>query len=139
MPTATPPGERLTDIIGKMVHGEVNARRTLSRGLILTYMTPEPGTPREQARWSLSAARLNHWPDDKELEIVLGCLRSAWSLHPRMLVYDDAGDWTRREVQTRLGPLGEFTINWREWPIREVFGAPAGLAETLRQALARRE
>jgi hypothetical protein len=132
-----PETERLVDIIGQMVHGGVNARRTLSRGLIITYMTPEPDMARERARWSLTAARLNLWPDDKELQIVFGCLRSAWSRHPRMLVYD-ASDWTKREVQTRQGVLGSFVIYWREWPVREVFSAPAHLQETLRSALARR-
>lgn len=101
-------------------------------------MTPEPGTPRGKQIWSLSAARLNHWPDDKELQIVLDCLYRAWRTHPVVLIYD-ASDWTRRQVETRRGPLGEFVIYWREWPIREMFTAPAGLAETLRQALARRK
>lgn len=113
--------ERLTNIIGQMVHGGVNARRTLSRGLIISYFTPEPDTPREQQRYVLSAARLNVWPDDQELKVVY-----------------DATSWTRREVQTRRGVVGSFVIYWRQWPVREVFVAPANLQETLRAALARR-
>lgn len=41
--------ERLATIIAAMVHGEANAHRGLSRGLILSYRVPDAGTPREQA------------------------------------------------------------------------------------------
>ena len=117
--------------------GGVNARRTLSRGLILTYMTPEPDTARERARWSMTAARLNLWPEDKELQIVLGCLYRAWRTIPGQLVYD-ASDWVKEKRGSVQGTQGTFTIYWRQWPVREVFSAPAGLQETLRAALARR-
>lgn len=130
---ATQP-ERLVDIIGAMVHGGVNARRALSRGLIITYMAPEPETPRERERWFLSAARLNYWPDEPELKIVLDCLHREWRTHPAALVYE-TGEWTRREVQARQGILGTFDIYWRQWPIRTVFSAPAALQEVLRAAL----
>lgn len=135
--TGTSAGERLVDIITNMVHGGVNARRTLSRGLIITYMAPEPDVSREQARWSLTAARLNHWPDDEELKIVLGCLHAAWRTIPGQLVYD-ASEWRKEQRGSVKGTQGTFTVYWRQWPVREVFSAPARLQETLRAALARR-
>jgi hypothetical protein len=94
--TGTPAGERLVDIIGTMVHGGVNARRTLARGLIITYLAPEPDTPREQARWSLTAARVGLWPDDQELKIVRDCLYHGVATAPvgaglRRVAVDQAG------------------------------------------------
>ena len=137
--TGTPAGERLVDIIGVMVHGGVNARRTLARGLIITYLAPEPDTPREQARWSLTAARVGLWPDDQELKIVRDCLYKAWRRHPSALAYDES-QWIKQERRLQEGGrlLGTFTTTWRQWPVREVFGAPVELRETMAAALARR-
>ena len=136
--TGTPAGERLTDIIGAMVHGGVNARRTLARGLIVTYITPEPDTPREQQRYSLTAARIGLWPDEPELKIVRDCLYRAWRRHPVALVYDES-QWIKAQRRLSDGRLlGAFTTTWRQWPVREVFSAPAELRETLAAALAKR-
>lgn len=130
--------ERLTDIIRELVHAERNARRTLTRGLILVYRAPEPDTPREQALWSCTAARVNLWPDDQELKIVHDCLYKAWRRHPNALIYGES-TWIKQQQPHQAGnTLGTFTITWRQWPAREVFNAPASLRETLRTALARR-
>ncbi len=136
--------ERLIDIITAMVHGGVNARRTLSRGLIITYMAPEPDTPREQWRYSLTAARVSVWPDDQELKIVRDCLYKSWRKHPTALIYNES-TWIKKETKLPPAPhrqagatLGTFTITWRQWPVRDMFSAPAGIQDTLRAALARR-
>lgn len=130
---------KLDDIIRTMIHGETNARRTLPRGLIISYMAPNPDTPAEQARYLLTASRVGVWPDDEELKIVHDCLYKAWHKHPTALVYDTT-EWLKKQVRTQQGGqlLGTYTTYWRQWPVREVFNAPANLQDTLRAALAHR-
>lgn len=132
--------ERLTTIISQMLHTGTNARRNLTRGLIISYIAPEPDVPREQQRYQLTAARVEVWPDDRELKIVHDCLYRAWRHHPTALIYD-ISDWTKRQLpiqQVENAVMGAFTIYWRQWPVREVFNVPAGLQDTLRAALAHR-
>lgn len=131
--------ERLTEIISHMIHTGVNARRILARGLIITYRAPDPDTPAEQARYFLMASRVGVWPDDEELKIVHDCLYKAWRKHPTALVYDTT-EWLKKQGRTQQGGqlLGTYTTYWRQWPVREVFNAPANLHDTLRAALARR-
>lgn len=136
--------ERLAEIVRKMVHNGVKARRVLTRGLIIAYFAPEPGTPCEQARYSMTASRRNYWPDDQELKIVYDCLYKAWRRHPSDLVYA-MSDWAKRAEPIPLGlasqagdMFGTFTVTWQQWPVRDVFSAPPALRETLRAALARR-
>lgn len=130
--------ERLRDIIAEMVHGGVNARRRLGRGLIIEYRAPDPDTPREQWRYALTAARQGVWPEDQELKIVHDCLYSAWHKHPTALIFDEVG-WTKRERRGQSGTtFGTYTITWRQWPVREMFSAPVELQSVLRSALERR-
>lgn len=128
----------LADIIAAMVHGGVNARRTLARGLIITYLAPDPDTPRPQQAYALTAARVGLWPDDQELKIVRSCLYQAWRRHPAAVCFSES-DWIKREQQLPGGrTLGTFSTTWRQWPVREMFTAPMELRETLAAALARR-
>ena len=138
MSTLAPSGERLEDIIRGMVHGGVNARRQLSSGLIITYITPDPDTSREQWRYSLTAARVGAWPDDEELRIVRTCLGKAWRKHPLAVVYDESERIKKKQGVQGGRALGTFTMVWRQWPVRDVFSAPAGLQAVLRAALGRR-
>jgi hypothetical protein len=127
--------ERLTEIISHMLHTGVNARRTLTRGLIIIYATPSPVT----SFYELTAARLSYWPDDQEIKIVYDCLYRAWRHHPKDLVYDIT-DWTKHQLPTPNGEgiMGAFSIHWCQWPIRDIFSAPSGLQDSLKAALARR-
>lgn len=131
--------ERLTEIISQMIHTGVPARRVLARGLIITYHASDPDTPAEQARYFLMASRVGVWPGDDELKIVHDCLYKAWRHHPSALIYDTS-EWLKKEATTRQTGelLGTYTTYWRQWPIRDIFNAPAALQPTLRAALARR-
>jgi hypothetical protein len=57
---------------------------------------------------------------------------------PYAQIYDQS-EWMKKQGQRQGGGiLGTYTIVWRQWPVRDVFSAPAGLQDTLRAALARR-
>lgn len=126
--------ERLVNIITTMLHTGVDARRTLTRGLIIIYSPPSAAT----TFYELTAARVGYWPDDQEIKIVHDCLYRAWRHHPKDLVYDIT-DWEKYKQPTTVDSyMGCFSIHWQQWPIRDIFSAPAGLQDTLRAALARR-
>jgi len=135
----------ILDLITTIIHNGITTRRTITDdpiiadGLIIAYTAPDPNLPPEQGRYTLTIARHKVWPDDDETRIVRGCLPSAWTTHPKHLIYDQT-EWAKNQIQLRPGGdlLGAYRIHWRQWPIRHIFSAPAALQPALRAALARR-
>lgn len=128
--------DQLSDIVAHMLHTGVNARRNLARGLIITYMAPNPDEDRRL--FTFSAARHTAYPDDRELSILHAHLRRAWARHPTAIAYN-VTDWQKRTHRLRAGGLlGVYTIAWQQWPIKRIFDAPPELLPTLQAALAHR-
>lgn len=131
------PTERLTDIIRLMLHDGRPERRTLSRGLILSYRPPNDPTDPD-AVYTFTCARPHAYPSDEELKIVHDCLTKAWRKHPPHVIYNVSPDWRTTTTNDGRAHYGCKIRHWKQYPIRDVLIAPPELQPILHAALNRR-